>query len=170
MTKTEYQKYLSSSDWQERRKEFLLDNNSCAHCGIPRWLAEIAYGQDLNVHHKSYASLGDEDWDHLEPLCRRCHEIKKFGRSDLREPKSAICENCKGKHWNPYSNFCVVCDTVFGSRYMEKESKVGKPIGYMMVMFLVSFWVQGGRSRETFLREIANIYKLGEKAAPRFVL
>jgi hypothetical protein len=167
MTKNEYQEYIASADWQERRSDFLKTNNICVRCEMPRWLAEIAYDQDLNVHHKSYESLGDEDWDHLESLCRRCHEIHKFGRSELREPKSAICENCKGKHWNPYSNFCVVCDTVFGSRYIEKESKIGKSIGYLMTMLLTCFWVQRGCSREVFMREIAHVYKLGEDAAPR---
>jgi hypothetical protein len=84
----------------------------CYTCTIPRWLAEIAYDQDLNVHHKSYKNLGNEDWDDLEPLCRRCHEIEKFGRSDLRAPKTAECTRCGDTHWNPYSDICVVCDTI----------------------------------------------------------
>ncbi len=110
MTKTEYRKYIISADWQGRRKEFLKFNNSCERCEIPRWLAEIAYDQDLNVHHKSYKNLGAEDWDDLESLCRRCHEIEKFNRSDLREPKSGICTSCEAKHWNPYNKYCAVCD------------------------------------------------------------
>lgn len=111
MTKTEYRQYLASPDWQERRKGFLAINNCCARCDIPRWLAEIAYDQDLNVHHLSYANLGDEDDNDLEPLCRRCHEIDKFGRSELREPKTAHCHLCSEKHWNPYSDLCLACDS-----------------------------------------------------------
>lgn len=107
--KTEYREYLASSDWQERRRDFLLENSRCAKCEIPRWLAEIAYDQDLNVHHLSYANLGDEDWDDLQALCRRCHEMEKFGRSDLRAPKTAICDWCSAKHWNPYDSLCARC-------------------------------------------------------------
>ena len=111
MTKTEYREYLSSPEWQGLRKEFLANNNSCVRCNIPRWLAEIAYDQDLNVHHVSYSNLGNEDEEDLEPLCRRCHEIEKFGRSDLREPKSTFCELCTVKHWNYYSSRCDFCTT-----------------------------------------------------------
>jgi hypothetical protein len=109
LTKIQYREYIASAGWQERRKEYLAINNRCARCEMPRWLAEITYNQDLNVHHKSYANLGDEDWDDLEPLCRRCHEIEKFGRSDLREPKAAICIWCNNKHWNPYDDLCSRC-------------------------------------------------------------
>jgi hypothetical protein len=112
MTKTEYAQYLQSPEWQERRGNFLIVNNSCVRCEIPRWLAEIAYDQDLNVHHISYSNLGDEDEGDLEPLCRRCHEIAKFGRSDLREPKSTLCGLCRKKHWNYYSNLCSFCNSI----------------------------------------------------------
>jgi hypothetical protein len=115
ITKTDYQQYLNSSDWRERRKDFLEANNFCTRCQMPRWLAEIAYDQDLNVHHKSYENLGSEDWDDLESLCRRCHEIHKFGRSDLREPKSATCQVCQKRHWNPYNPWCSNCELISNS-------------------------------------------------------
>lgn len=110
MTKTEYRQYISSPEWQKRRKEFLAHHSHCERCLIPRWLAEIAYDQDLNIHHKAYENLGNEDDDDLEALCRRCHEIDKFRRSDLREPKYATCAECNRKHWNPYSSMCDICD------------------------------------------------------------
>jgi hypothetical protein len=170
MTKIEYREYIASADWQGRRKEFLATNNYCIRCEMPRWLAEIAYDQDLNVHHKSYANLGDEDWDDLEPLCRRCHEIEKFGRSDLREPKSTICENCRVKHWDPYCGFCPVCETVFGTRYLCKKAKVNLFMGHVIGFFWAALWVQEGRSREMFMRDMAKMYDMGEKAAPRIIL
>ena len=110
MTKTEYREYIASADWRERRGEFLLKFGSfCFRCWMPRWLASIAYDQDLHVHHKTYANLGSERDEDLESLCRRCHEMETFGRSDLNEPKSAICASCGDKHWDPYSDLCVVC-------------------------------------------------------------
>jgi hypothetical protein len=114
MTKTEYRAYISSPHWQQTRKEFLHDEGQqCNRCAIPRWLAQIAYDQDLHVHHKSYANLGDEPWDDLEALCRRCHEVETFGRSEFTEPMSATCEGCTNKHWNPYDSFCDSCNLVF---------------------------------------------------------
>jgi len=116
MTKTEYANYLQSEHWRKLRREFIeASGNKCERCEIPRWLAEIAYDQDLHVHHKSYANLGNESLDDLEVLCRRCHDIETFGRSELREPKSAICEMCAGTHWNPRSSLCPICDEISGS-------------------------------------------------------
>jgi len=169
-TKTVYRQYIDSAEWQERRREFLVKFNVCARCEMPRWLAEIAYDQDLNVHHKSYANVGNEDWDDLEPLCRRCHEIHKFGRSELREPKSVICENCRVKHWDPYCDFCPACETVFGSRYLSKKTKVNLSIGHAIAFLGAALWVQEGRSRETFMRDMEKMYDLGEEAAPRIDL
>lgn len=119
MTRTEYREYIASADWQQRRKEFLSQRGfECNRCGIPRWLAQVAYDQDLNVHHRSYSSLGDEDWDDLEPLCRRCHDIESFGRSDLKPVKSATCTCCKQTHWDPYSESCLRCE-VLDAQYKE---------------------------------------------------
>ena len=113
ITKTDHREYISSSHWQQRRKSFLVWNTACNRCKMPRWLAEIVYDQDLNVHHISYANKGNEQDEDLEALCRRCHELEKFGRSDLRAPKSAICKICKEKHWNPWSEVCDTCQRVF---------------------------------------------------------
>jgi hypothetical protein len=116
MTKTEYAEYLSTDRWKQLRMEQLADWPYCSKCGMPRWLAIIAYDQDLHVHHLSYRNLGKEnEYDDLTPLCRRCHEIETFGRSDLRQPKQAICEICSRKHWNPYGDRCETCDALMVS-------------------------------------------------------
>jgi len=112
VTKTEYARYIKSPGWQERRKEFLFFHDRCNRCEIPRWLVEIAFDQDLNVHHVSYGNLGNEPDDDLEALCRRCHEIEKFGRSELRKPKTARCGKCAATHWNPYSDICESCHSL----------------------------------------------------------
>lgn len=117
MTKTEYAAYLAGDHWQELRRSFLEDpdNALCARCVMPRWLAVIAYDQDLHVHHKTYANLGNEDWDDLESLCRRCHEIETFGRSDLRKLKGTNCKSCGYTHWNTYSPLCAECAFLQGA-------------------------------------------------------
>ena len=108
--KADYQKYLQSVHWQERRKLFIADTgHMCEKCDMPRWLAQIAYQQDLNVHHLNYQNLGHEEDCDLEALCRRCHEIETFSRSDFRAPKKAECSLCAESHWDVYGDFCEVC-------------------------------------------------------------
>lgn len=102
MTKTEYRQYIASPEWQQTRKSFLFSNYKCNRCGVPRWLASLAYDQDLHVHHLAYRNLGHEDWDDLEALCRRCHEIETFGRSTLKAPWSTPCVICKSPCFDRY--------------------------------------------------------------------
>jgi len=111
--KSEYAKYLQSNHWQSLRKEVLKHTSSCERCRLPRWLASVAYDQDLNVHHTSYANLGNEDWMDLQVLCRYCHEIETFGRTDLRPVKSARCEMCGEIHYDVYAKLCRTCERVF---------------------------------------------------------
>lgn len=108
--KAEYQKYLQSAHWQTRRKEAIeAMDHACERCSMPRWLTQIAYQQDLNVHHLNYQNLGHEEFTDLEVLCRRCHDIETFGRSDFRPIKTAKCELCALDHWNVYENLCDKC-------------------------------------------------------------
>lgn len=113
MTKSEYRQYLASAHWQETRKEYLVGVTECKQCDVPRWIANIAYDQDLHVHHLSYANLGSEDYEDLEALCRRCHEIKTFGHSNLRAPKTFACANCTKPAYDiyPYGQppLCFIC-------------------------------------------------------------
>lgn len=82
----------------------------CSRCQIPRWLAVIAYDQDLHCHHHSYANRGTErEIEDLAPLCRRCHQIETFGRSDLKAPRSTRCGSCGNVHWNPWADNCDRC-------------------------------------------------------------
>ena len=118
MRKTEYEQYLQGSHWQTLRKEILAEQSECERCSMPRWLAGIAYDQDLHVHHKNYKNLGDEDADDLEVLCLRCHEIETFGRSELRAPKSATCVLCRAIHWDPRAELCHICDSVLCAPYL----------------------------------------------------
>jgi hypothetical protein len=167
--KTEYRTYLNSSQWQKRRRVFLAKNDSCARCQIPRWLAEIAYNQDLNVHHISYANLGAESWDDLEPLCRRCHEVEKFGRSDLRKPKNTVCNFCGSMHFNYYRDACAVCDTVFESSYLNILNANGMPIGHHVFALLAAFSILRGESKIEFMAHAKDMYEAGGELAESLV-
>jgi hypothetical protein len=130
VTKEEYAVYLNSDHWKALRSDRLRSPNVCCQrCSLPRWLAEIAYSQDLNCHHRSYANLGSECPEELEPLCRRCHEIDKFGRSNLRAPKSTLCELCSIEHWNCYSPYCSSCTSLLEPKNIYALANLSLPGG-----------------------------------------
>jgi hypothetical protein len=61
-----YDEYLRSEDWQERRQQILSrDGRRCTKCNSSHY---------LQVHHLTYARVGDENLDDLVTLCRKCHE------------------------------------------------------------------------------------------------
>lgn len=112
-TKTSHREYLQSAHWKAKRAEAIeWYCGECNRCQMPRWLAEIVYDQDLHVHHRTYANKGAETMADLEVLCARCHEVETFGRSELRQPKRALCEACLGAHWDYRSHYCNVCEAV----------------------------------------------------------
>lgn len=113
MTKTEYRQYIASAEWQERRKRFLVEcsDGHCDRCRLPRWVAILAYDQDLHVHHLSYERVGQESDEDLQALCRRCHELETFGSSDLPAPSSRPCEFCEDACFDRFRNpaLCDLC-------------------------------------------------------------
>ena len=119
MTKKQYQKYLLSPHWKQLRTQYLSEHKVCYRCRIPRWLSELAYGQDLHVHHTTYERLGNEEWADLEALCPRCHDIETFGRSDLQALRTTNCLACDSVHWDIRSDLCAVCWTVFQTSYIH---------------------------------------------------
>lgn len=61
----DYQRYLHSKAWRDRRREALrLADHRCARCHRQG---------DLEVHHRSYERFGDERPEDLLVLCARCH-------------------------------------------------------------------------------------------------
>ena len=63
----EYEAYLKSPAWQEKRMVALeRAGRRCQICG--------AKGVPLEVHHNSYERLGDELPEHLLVACDPCHE------------------------------------------------------------------------------------------------
>ena len=68
MISKEYEQYLRSAIWSEKRTARLqIDHGRCAICGS---------GQDLNVHHLTYRNIMKEDVQQdLVTLCRPCHAM-----------------------------------------------------------------------------------------------
>lgn len=127
MKKSEYAKYLQTDHWQQLRKEVIEATPFCEKCEVPRWLSRIAYDQDLHVHHLSYANLGCEDWLDLQVLCRYCHEVETFGRTDLVPVKSARCEHCGERHYDVYSKSCRTCQRLFDPPELYSLLEVAVP-------------------------------------------
>lgn len=79
-----YLAYLMSPEWQAKRRAALARaNHRCQHCGK---------GGELDVHHKNYDWLGEEDASDLIALCRPCHDIADRRRRAL----GAIARNERG--------------------------------------------------------------------------
>ena len=69
----DYQEYILSEAWAfMRRARLIEDKYKCCRCGFKR---------ELQVHHKTYDRLGNEEMEDLETLCVRCHnDIHMEGR------------------------------------------------------------------------------------------
>lgn len=159
MTKSEYRDYLASPRWKNLRNDVLSRYGyCCGRCGVPRWLAEIFYDQDLHVHHESYAHLGtDEEIGDLSVLCRRCHEIETWGRTNLRELPFSVCDLCRERHWDPRSNLCELCRSIIGDRGfrfadllnfpVSDDRKIGEIVIFVIVRRLGIDWIFSAATR-----------------------
>jgi len=69
MNYADYQDYLKSEKWYAIRLKVLTrDDYTCQHCHFK------VTSYTANVHHKTYARLGDEELSDLITLCIPCHE------------------------------------------------------------------------------------------------
>ena len=71
----DYKQYLASREWRVKRKKFIEG----ATYGVCQRCADRPIE---NVHHLTYANIGDEDWPDLMGLCRPCHEYLAAVRDD----------------------------------------------------------------------------------------
>lgn len=75
MTNKKYTDYLRSKEWAEIRLDiFETRGRKCERCDSKKF---------LNVHHKSYDNIFNEEPSDLEVLCRKCHE----GEHGVGKPK-----------------------------------------------------------------------------------
>lgn len=68
-TEIEYEEYLLSQQWQDKRAVKLRAHPACQLCSFP---------YELNVCHLTYERLGDERDEDLVVLCRSCHSRHHF--------------------------------------------------------------------------------------------
>ena len=62
-----YYDYLLSHEWQEKRSAALVAaGNRCQVCNSPN---------NLDVHHRTYERLGNEQPGDMTVLCRTCHAL-----------------------------------------------------------------------------------------------
>jgi len=67
MSKDQYEAYLQTLDWAIRRRKALQHaKRRCQVCNSTR---------RLQVHHRDYSRIGNEDPGDLTVLCDRCHEL-----------------------------------------------------------------------------------------------
>jgi len=65
-----YHEYTHSLRWKRKRAVVLImSERRCYDCG----------GQATDVHHLTYARLGNEELDDLVPLCHECHAERHGG-------------------------------------------------------------------------------------------
>jgi hypothetical protein len=103
MNKLEYQTYLHSEHWINKRKEFYKVNQAiCSKCQSTK---------NLNLHHLTYARLGKELLTDLICLCETCHHdlhnaIKKTKpkvKKKVGKSSKVLCKNCK---WFIFGYYC----------------------------------------------------------------
>lgn len=74
MNHAEYLQYLKSYDWQVKRQRALKSAGyRCQVCN-----SEMS----LEVHHRTYDNIGDEQPSDLTVLCDPCHELFSKRRPD----------------------------------------------------------------------------------------
>ena len=88
--RVDYAAYIRSPEWIARRNQrLIIDQHACRACGRKDL---------LNVHHKTYDRLGDEDITRdLITLCRECHfyahsRHRQLGGSLSSATRKAITE------------------------------------------------------------------------------
>tara|TARA_B100001758_G_C17816129_1_gene306954 strand:+ start:148 stop:483 length:336 start_codon:yes stop_codon:yes gene_type:complete len=94
--KKQYQEYLRSDDWMNKRRIKISKKKRCAIC---------ATTEEIHVHHLNYRSLHDVKQSDLRKLCRRCHflghKLERRGkivyRSNNHHSKFTIFKNAVKK-------------------------------------------------------------------------
>lgn len=68
-----YRLYLRSDAWRAKRAAVLERcGRVCENCGAGSGLFPVS----LDVHHLTYAHIGNEQLEDLRALCRDCHEAE----------------------------------------------------------------------------------------------
>ncbi len=77
-TRTTTKEYLKSDHWEELKKRFARQDETCEVCGCKHW-HQKRDGTWKAVrmfvwHHKHYRTVGNEQREDLMRICKRCHD------------------------------------------------------------------------------------------------
>ncbi len=92
-----YRQSISSEQWKIlKRKVIEQRGNRCQRCGQE--------GASLALHHLHYRSLGTEQPEDVELLCRECHTAADAARAAKsrpkhEEPQEGVIVGIDGDHW-----------------------------------------------------------------------
>jgi len=67
IVKQAYNQYLRDPHWKLTREAVLRRDKACTRCGTT---------ENLQVHHKTYAHVGNEPLEDLITLCKGCHNLE----------------------------------------------------------------------------------------------
>ena len=74
----DYKNYLKSNHWKEVKRRFYNSK-------LPKKCYVCRSRNNLNLHHKTYKSIGEENLNHLLVLCQKhhylAHEYLKFAKN-----------------------------------------------------------------------------------------
>ena len=156
----DYKQYLASREWRVRRKKFIEEATYgvCERC---------AARPIENVHHLTYANVGNEDAGDLLGVCRPCHEYLAAERDD--DPALEVIQKLIDQHglfpledwpsqdsW-PWPLF-VSGESINGltllMRLIPEEDasnyEVGQPKRLLATGVMAAFtWLEDGRCLET---------------------
>jgi 5-methylcytosine-specific restriction endonuclease McrA len=115
-----YDQHISSPQWKNlKRKVIEQRGNRCERCG-----RESA---SLELHHVHYRSLGSEQPEDVELLCRECHTAADEARAAKSRPKrddpqEGLIVGVDGDHWGKFDP-----DTIYiplqGGRHVPIKRK-----------------------------------------------
>lgn len=84
MQTQQYQDYMRSDEWEDKKQERIAMDGGCVMCGRP-----ISRIRSVQVHHITYARLGNENvLTDLCTLCGSCHK-KIHAYRKLKQPEQS---------------------------------------------------------------------------------
>ena len=111
-----YKKYIVSSEWEEKKKQY--KKNECEICG---------YNKMLSLHHITYKNLLFETEKDLVTLCKYCHHAGHIGlisEARLKNPSHSlgrIVNRIRNNKFIKETTFSLFLRRRFISRYGDKE-------------------------------------------------
>lgn len=84
----QYKTYLLSAEWASLRVDIITARKCCERCGRKK---------NLQVHHKTYRNIFNEEPSDLEVLCDKCHRGEHFTPKGKRKQKGNVGQSLANK-------------------------------------------------------------------------